>query len=94
MCLRCRLFLRRPNVPPGDCLPGVQPVYLVSDPNCRRLLVRGTACLYGFANYLQGTVVHGCNMKVQFPNLPNGTVGQGCRKFIWFLNLLGICFIA
>ena len=34
-----------PNLPPGDCQPVVQPVYMVSELTSRVLLARGAVCL-------------------------------------------------
>ena len=44
----CSLFLRFPNLPPGDSQSGVQPVYAVSEPTCRGLKARGSAFLSGY----------------------------------------------
>ena len=87
--------LRFPNLPPGDCLPGVQPVYLVSEPTSRGLFVRAAACLYSLPTYIQVTPgdcqprmsVQGAGCLYSFKIYLTGTVGWGCSQFIWFLHL-------
>ena len=66
----CSLFMRFLNLPPGDCRPGLQSVYVVSKPTSRGLSARGAARLCGFWTYLQGTVRQGCSLFMQFLNLP------------------------
>ena len=39
------MFILFLNLPPGDYLPGVQPVYAVSKPTSRELSTGGAACL-------------------------------------------------
>ena len=75
VCWKCSFFIRFPNLPAGDCLLEVQPVYTVSKPTCRGLSVGGAACLYGFQTYLQGTVGWRCSLFIRFPNLPAGDCG-------------------
>ena len=50
----CNLFKWIPSLPPGDCQPVVQPVYMVSQPTSRGLSARAAACLYVFQNLPQG----------------------------------------
>ena len=38
-------LITTPNLPPGDCQPVVQPVYMVSELTSRGLLARGAICL-------------------------------------------------
>ena len=76
------MFIRFPNLPAGDYLLEVQPVYTVSKSTCRGLSSGGAACLYGFQTYLQGTVCWRCSLLIRFPNPAAGTVG-----IIRFLNL-------
>ena len=64
--------MRFPNLPAGDYLLEVQPVYTVSKSTCRGLSAGGAACLYGFQTYLQGTVCWRCSLLIRFPNLPAG----------------------
>ena len=80
MCLRCRLILRCQNQPPGDCWPGVKPVYLVSEPTSRRLLAWSAACLYGFRTYLMGTVGQGwflIGSNIRYQSLPPEDLARG-----------------
>ena len=96
---RCNLFIWFSNLPPGDCWPEVQSVYMVFELDSRVLLARGAACLYSFRTYLHGIVGQRCNMFIWFPNLPLGdckvsepsSMGLLARSlfslFTWFPNL-------
>ena len=44
----CSMFKQFSNLPPGDCRPGVQQVYAVSEQSYWGLLVRDAVSLYGF----------------------------------------------
>ena len=46
----CSLFIRFPNRLPGDCGPGTQLVFYVSEPTYRGLLARVAACVYDLPN--------------------------------------------
>ena len=85
--LEVQLVYTFPNLPAGDCRLEVQLVYTVSKPTCRGLSAVGSACLYGFQTYLQGTVCWRCSMCIRFPNLPAGTVGKRCSLFIRLPNI-------
>ena len=41
----CSLLIQFLNLPPGDCRPGVQPVYTASELTSRGLSARDSACL-------------------------------------------------
>ena len=75
----CSLFMRFLNLPPGDCRPGLQSVYVVSKPTSRGLSARGAARLCSFWTYLQGTVRQGCSLFMRFLNLPPGDCLPGVQ---------------
>ena len=66
VCLDAACFLLTPNLPPGDSLPGLQPVSAVSNPTYRGMSVHGAACLYRLKTYLTGTVGWGCSQFIWF----------------------------
>ena len=83
--LGCSLFTQFPNLPPGDCWQGLQPVFIASKPTSRALSVV-VQPVYVFGTYIQGIVGQGCSLLIWFPNLPPETVRQGCSLFIQFPN--------
>ena len=74
----------------------VKPVYLVSEPICRRLLACGAACLYGFLTYLMETVGQGCSQFIRFLDLfRNVLYSKSClyfskNLFLPFVSIIGI----
>ena len=68
------------NLPPGDCLPGVQPVDAFSEQTSRGLSAKGAACLCGFKSTSRGlTVGQGCSLFKRCPNLPPGDCPPGVQ---------------
>ena len=56
----CVIWFR--NLHPGDCLPGVQPLFTVFQPTSWGLFARDAACIYNFQTYLQATVRQGYSL--------------------------------
>ena len=65
------MFIRFAYLLSGYCLPGVQPVNMVSKTTSRGLSARDAACFYGFDTCLQGTVSKGCSLFIWFLSPPS-----------------------
>ena len=83
----CSLFIWFPNLPPGDCQQGVQPVYMVFEPIFRRLSARDAACLYISQTYLQWIAGQECSLFIWFPNLPSEDCLLGTKPIYMVPNL-------
>ena len=63
------MILLCPNLPPGSVDQGFSQFIWFQNLPIRGLLVKGAACLYSLATYLQGSVDLGCSIFIRFPNL-------------------------
>ena len=72
------MFILFPNLPPGDCLPGIQQVYTdhkLTPGNC----LQGCSLFIRFPNLPPGNCRLGCSLFTGFPNLPQGNCQLGVQ---------------
>ena len=82
VCQGYSQVIQFPNLPPGNCLLGVQLIDTVSEPTSRGLSVGGAACFHSFGTYLQKIVGQWCGLFIPFPKQPK----RYCRPEVQHIN--------